>query len=316
MLVTRNPLVSLGILLAANPRPILASTEYAWKHAEHVAKEHHQALPKNGSVYQLSKTKYVVFEEASLLVENGAIRKQIIPILDHFQGLHVSIVQNDSLSDPLSFEKEFKKYGVHYISYQDIGINDRDEVLIVVKEPRSLKNKVTSFYPYCTISQLSEIATTLQNGKELRKIMKRNMLLTRIWNLAGSVMAVPMMISAPLINLIGDALSLTFIAKAKKWTEKRFSPTSKDLATVREGKGNIPWHTKTPQEILDFYQVEAYNGLSQEQVKRAVQQYGKNQLVARTKPHWLRTYFGQFKEFTTQVLAATAILSSLYRTFI
>ena len=34
-------------------------------------------------------------------------------------------------------------------------------------------------------------------------------------------------------------------------------------------------------------------------------------MVARTKPHWLRTYFGQFKEFTTQVLAATAILSSL-----
>ena len=63
---------------------------------------------------------------------------------------------------------------------------------------------------------------------------------------------------------------------------------------------------ENPQEILDFYQVEAYNGLSQEQVKRAVQQYGKNQLVARTKPHWLRTYFGQFKEFTTQVLAATA----------
>ena len=309
--LTRNPLVSLGILLAANPRPILTSTEYAWKHAEHVAKEHNQALPKNGSVYQLSKTKYVVFEEASLLVENGAIRKQIIPILGHFQGLHVSIVQNNSLSNPLSLEKEFKKYGVHYISYQNIGINDRDEVLIVVKEPRSLKNKVTSFYPYCTISQLSEVATTLQNGKELRKIMKRNMLLTRIWNLAGSIMAVPMMISAPLINLIGDALSLTFMAKAKKWTEKRFSPTSKDLATVKGDKGNIPWHTKTPQEILDFYQVEAYNGLSQEQVKRAVQQYGKNQLVARTKPHWLRTYFGQFKEFTTQVLAATAILSSL-----
>ena len=106
--------------------------------------------------------------------------------------------------------------------------------LIVVKEPRSMKNKVTSFYPYCTISQLSKIATTLQNGKELRKIMKRNMLLTRIWNLAGSIMAVPMMISAPLINLIGDALSLTFMAKAKKWTEKRFSPTSKDLATVME----------------------------------------------------------------------------------
>ena len=89
--VTRNPLVSLGILLAANPRPILASTEYAWKQAEHSAKEHKQALPKNGSVHQLSKTKYVVFESDSLLFENGTIRKQFVSILDHFRGLTFSI---------------------------------------------------------------------------------------------------------------------------------------------------------------------------------------------------------------------------------
>ena len=133
--VTRNPFVSLGILLAANPRPILTSTEYAWKHAEHVAKEHNQALPKNGSVYQLSKTKYVVFEEASLLVENGAIRKQIIPILGHFQGLHVSIVQNDSLSNHIKFRKLNKNMkDFKYISYQNIGINDREEVLIIIKD--------------------------------------------------------------------------------------------------------------------------------------------------------------------------------------
>ena len=74
------------------------------------------------------------------------------------------------------------------------------------------------------------------------------MLLTRIWNLAGSVMAVPMMISAPLINLIGDALSLSFIAKAKKWTEKRFSPTRDYLTNAKETKDNIPWHTKNKRK--------------------------------------------------------------------
>ena len=123
-------------------------------------------------------------------------------------------------------------------------------------------------------------------------------------------MAVPMMISAPLINLIGDALSLTFIAKAKQWTEKRFSPTRDYLMNAMETKDKIPWHTKNKEEILDLYQVEAYNGLSELQVKQAVQQYGKNQLVSKTRPHWMKTYFGQFKEFTTQVLAATALLSA------
>ena len=38
LVLTRNPLVSLGILLAANPRPITVSTEYAWKQAEHASK--------------------------------------------------------------------------------------------------------------------------------------------------------------------------------------------------------------------------------------------------------------------------------------
>ena len=75
----------------------------------------------------------------------------------------------DSLSNPSSLEKEFNKYGVHYISYQNIGINDRDEVLIVVKEPRSLKNKVTSFYPYCTISQLNELLQPYRTEKNYEK---------------------------------------------------------------------------------------------------------------------------------------------------
>ena len=98
-----------------------------------------------------------------------------------------------------------------------------------------MKNKVTSFYPSCIVSQLNRIATTLKNAKDLRKVIKRNMFLTRIWNVAGSVMAVPMIISAPLINLMG-MLSLSFIANAKQWTEKRFSSTRDYLTNAMETK--------------------------------------------------------------------------------
>ena len=160
--VTRNPLVSLGILLAANPRPILASTEYAWKQAEHSAKEHKQAIPKNGSVHQLSKTKFVVFESDSLLFENGTIRKQFVSILERFRGLTFSFVQNDAISDYASIQNELNHYGVKYASYQDIQINDREEVLVVVKDTGTMKNKVTSFYPSCTVSQLNRIATNIE----------------------------------------------------------------------------------------------------------------------------------------------------------
>ena len=53
-----------------------------------------------------------------------------------------------------------------------------------------------------------------------------------------------------------------------------------------------------------------HNGLTTEQVNQTLPLYGKNQLVSKARPHWINTYFGQFKEFTTQVLGATALLSA------
>jgi hypothetical protein len=75
--VTRNPLISLAVLLAANPRPITVSTEYTWKQAEHAARESNQVIPMNGSVYQLAHTRNVVFEDVSLISTNGTIRKNV-----------------------------------------------------------------------------------------------------------------------------------------------------------------------------------------------------------------------------------------------
>ena len=34
-------------------------------------------------------------------------------------------------------------------------------------------------------------------------------------------------------------------------------------------------------------------------------------MVSKARSHWIKTYFGQFKEFTTQVLGATALLSAI-----
>ena len=225
LVVTRNPLVSLGILLAANPRPITVSTEYAWKQAEHVANENKQAIPINGSIYQLAQTKCIVFEEASLLAVNGTIRKQFIPVLTQLAGGKVAVVNNELKMNLTNLEKSLREYGVQLTSHQDMNMNAREEVLVVVKDQAIKKNNVISFYPYCTIGQLSSIGKTIENSKGLQKIIKRNMLITRIWNVVGSIIAIPMFISAPLINLIGDALSLSFMSNAKNWTERRFAPS-------------------------------------------------------------------------------------------
>ena len=144
--VTRNPLVFLGILLAANPRPITISSEYAWKQAEYTAKENKQAIPINGSVYQLAQTKYIVFKDASLLASNGKIRKEVIPILTHFTGGKVAVVNNDlNPTDLCKLEKNLLEYGVKLISHQDISINSREEVLIIVKNKQD-RNEQCCFF--------------------------------------------------------------------------------------------------------------------------------------------------------------------------
>lgn len=308
--VTRNPLVPLGILLAANPRPITVSTEYAWKQAEHVANENKQAIPINGSIYQLAQTKCIVFEDASLLAVNGTIRKEFIPLLTHLADGKVAVVNNELKMGLNNLGKSLLEYGVQLTSHQDMNMNAREEVLVVVKDQSTEKNNVISFYPYCTKGQLSSIAKTMENSKDLQKVIKRNMFITRVWNVVGSIIAIPMVISAPLINLIGDALSLTFMSNAKNWTERRFVPSRGKQGSSIEGVSNIPWHMKSSEEILKLFKIDVHNGLTTEQVNQAVPLYGKNQLVSKARAHWIKTYLGQFKEFTTQVLGATALLSA------
>ncbi|MCM2536007.1 HAD-IC family P-type ATPase [Neobacillus pocheonensis] len=306
--VTRNPLVSLGVLLAANPRPITVSTEYAWKQAEHVARENKQAIPINGSVHQLARTKSVVFEDASLLTANGTIRKECIPLLTLLPEGKVAVVNNELNVNLDKLEENLLEYGVQLTTHQNLNINKREEVLVVVKDQVAEKNNVVSFYPNCTIGEMTSIVKTMEDGMDLRHIVKRNLWITRMWNIAGPIISIPMLISAPLVNLIGDALSLTFMSNAKNWMERR-SVASHQMQESIKGTSKIPWHTKSSEDLLSSLNIEKTNGLSNEQVKQALALYGKNQLVSKARSHWMKTYVGQFREFTTQVLGATALLS-------
>lgn len=77
-LMTRNPWLSLGILLAANPRPSLASEEYAWKQAEHLAQKKGQMLPNNSSLCRLSELEYLVVADTSIVYERSTPKLRCI----------------------------------------------------------------------------------------------------------------------------------------------------------------------------------------------------------------------------------------------
>ncbi|PLR78734.1 HAD family hydrolase [Bacillus sp. V3-13] len=307
--VTRNPIAAFAVLLAANPRPITLSAEYAWKQAEQTAIESKAAIPDNGSVYQLSQTNTVVFEDASLMTVNGNIRKECVPLLRLLNGGKASFINNELKIDPYKLGQSLKEYGVQLISHHDLDIKRREDVLVVINGHVTGRNKVISFYPFCTFEQLTNVAKSMQNGKDLKRLVKQNFMVTRLWNMAGTVIAMPLLISAPLINLIGDALSLTFMSRVKNWTEQRFTSSYRtDLKDV--SPNTIPWHSKKEEEVLTYFKTDVHHGLSAEQVDQAVHMYGKNQLQSKNRSHWMKTYLGQFKEFTTQILAATAILSA------
>lgn len=69
LVLTRNPLASLGILLACNPRPVAISSEFAWKQGEIVLRDKGVALPEKGSLSKLSRTELLLFEDTGLVFD-------------------------------------------------------------------------------------------------------------------------------------------------------------------------------------------------------------------------------------------------------
>ncbi|MFC3884032.1 HAD-IC family P-type ATPase [Bacillus songklensis] len=308
--LTRNLLSPLAVLLAANPRPILTSTEYTWKQANHVAKENHQCLPDNGSMYQLSRLKGIVFSDASLLMENGEIKEECLSFFQHVRaGTKIAFLQGHGESSfrPLTSRLQ-KTFDLQVAELNDDFPKSREEVLFVTDDyQKSEVRKIVSYYPAVSISQLPELTKSYLIAKELEQMIRQNVRLTSFWNVAGSLISIPFLISAPLVNLVSDALTLKFLSKSKTWTERRIKPAS----VTRESKktNDIPWHALDVNEVINKLQTNAQTGLSHHQTHSLYEVYGKNALQQKEKPHWWKSYLGQFKEFPTMILGTTAILS-------
>jgi P-type Ca2+ transporter type 2C len=65
--ITRNPLLSFGVLLSANPRPCLAAEEYAWKNAELELRKKGYSLPANSTLCSLAEVDHVVIEDTAFV---------------------------------------------------------------------------------------------------------------------------------------------------------------------------------------------------------------------------------------------------------
>ena len=132
------------------------------------------------------------------------------------------------------------------------------------------------------------------------------------WNLLGSALATFGMISAPIVNLATDALSLVFMSRSQKISES-FPATSSntyhpEIAAALEAPP--VWHALSSEQITgDYFHVDQKQGLTTEQVISLRNRYGSNQLESKQPTPWLMSYLGQFKEFTTLILLGTSVLA-------
>lgn len=308
--ITRNPLAAFAILLAANPRPITISTEYTWKQAEQIVREEDLFVPLNGSFHQLARVKQVVFDDAAIVVENNTIRPDYMEALKQLRdnGISISFLRNSINVDLHKVDQT--NYHLSIIEEDQSFPEKREEVLFVLNQMINRSDTIVSHYPSVTVSQFFSVCHTLILAKQVSKRVDMYGRTTKAWNVVGSVLAASRMVQAPLLALVGDALSLVFMSRSQRWSENNLRRNVPSIPPIsKDSEKEIKWHATDGEQVLAFFKSNTSLGLSQEKIKAAYEKYGKNELRRKVKPHWIYGYLGQFKEFTTIILGTTALLS-------
>ncbi len=70
------------------------------------------------------------------------------------------------------------------------------------------------------------------------------------------------------------------------------------------------WHTLKPEEVLNHFQVQE-SGLTTEEAKKRLQQYGPNQLKEAPRPTFLQMLWDQLNNFVVILLIAASVISAL-----
>lgn len=73
---------------------------------------------------------------------------------------------------------------------------------------------------------------------------------------------------------------------------------------------NMLWHQKEISHVLEDLGT-ALNGVSSEEAKRRLVEYGYNELIEKKKKHPIMMFFEQFKDFMIMVLIAAAIIAGI-----
>jgi P-type Ca2+ transporter type 2C len=190
-----------------------------------------------------------------------------------------------------------------------------EEFLLLSQEQGSQFASLRALLPHITKSQLKELPRMLQIADDIDRQVQQQFQVTKLFNIIGTVLALPFRVSAMMINLMADALSLVFLSRIKESnaTEQTLSQPDQaitEIAATACATSEVPlWHTLQPHEVAAHFCIDEQVGLTEPQVQTLQQQFGFNELEQQQGDPWWKAYLSQFKEFTTLLLLGTTLLS-------
>ncbi|WP_029193520.1 cation-translocating P-type ATPase [Paenibacillus alginolyticus] len=188
-----------------------------------------------------------------------------------------------------------------------------EEVLFVSSTEENVINTFFKEAGLASISvdELKRIQESATYAEIIDQTVNQHVSVSKKWNLLGSALATFGMISAPIVNLASDALSLVFMSRSKKISESFPAASSNTYHPEIAAALEAPpiWHALSSEQITGNFHVDPKQGLTTEQVISLRNRYGSNQLESKQPTPWLVSYLGQFKEFTTLILLGTSVLA-------
>ncbi|WP_090821224.1 HAD-IC family P-type ATPase [Paenibacillus sp. yr247] len=186
------------------------------------------------------------------------------------------------------------------------------EVLFI---SRSEQNPINAFFKEAglatiSIDELKSIQESAAYAEIINQTINHHVSVTKKWNLLGSALATFGMISAPVVNLAADALSLVFMSRSKKISESfPAAPANIFHPEIAAALEAPIWHVLSSEQVTGDFHVDQRLGLTTGQVISLRNRYGFNRLDSKQSTPWLVSYLGQFKEFTTLILLGTSVLA-------
>ena len=172
-----------------------------------------------------------------------------------------------------------------------------------------------------SIDKVKDLSRTMNYSQTIKTKVLQNFKLSKMWNALGPILAIPLAIAAPMVNLLSDAVILILLARSKRVSQSIEVPSSslkqgttkasesKKLAQPMRKESGIPWHATSNEAIIQNFEVDEVQGLTAEQLITHRNSYGLNKLEQKEQEPWLMSYLGQFKEFTTVILLGTALIA-------